>query len=233
MLPAKLFIYYFASILLLSCLLEGKTLKNDNCTKSCIFEEKVCVKSKIFFNPNFIVCQCQGQDHHLVQWGAWHFQSLLGCFGTLLNSFLLYIFYSERQVLASSVNAMIAMDTLYRILYTLVIQWRSYNLTSRRGLLAGLGITRDQDCFALLTCVNLFSQGSIYYSSATCFIRYLYVRSSQSPGKQEVIKRDSFIIKVWQERSSVGSATIVTTNPCSKASHPLKIHVDVKSQFHH
>ena len=108
-------------------------------------------------------------------------------------------------MLASSVNAMIAMDTLYRILYTLVIQWRSYNLTSRRGLLAGLGITRDQDCFALLTCVNLFSQGSIYYSSATCFIRYLYVRSSQSPGKQEVIKRDSFIIKVWLEISSVGS----------------------------
>ena len=36
---------------------------------------------------------------------------------------------------------------------------------------------------------------SIFYSGATSVIRCLYVRSSQNPEVQEVLKRDSFIIK--------------------------------------
>ena len=38
---------------------------------------------------------------------AWMFNPIFGVFGTLLNSFILYIFYSERQTFIKPVNAMI------------------------------------------------------------------------------------------------------------------------------
>ena len=38
---------------------------------------------------------------------AWMFNPIFGLFGTLLNSFILYIFYSERQTFIKPVNAMI------------------------------------------------------------------------------------------------------------------------------
>ena len=120
--------------------------------------------------------------HYLAGWGAWYCNSVIGVFGTFANSFLLYIFYSERRVLASSVNAMIAMDTLHRILFTLVIHWRTVALTRAAiqyklnlyeplnlwqsvsikekwlrsdGLLSGL-LTRDLECFAFVACANVF-----------------------------------------------------------------------------
>ena len=38
---------------------------------------------------------------------AWMFNPIFGVFGTLLNTFILYIFYSERQAFIKPVNAMI------------------------------------------------------------------------------------------------------------------------------
>ena len=43
--------------------------------------------------------------HHLD--AMWPLQSLIGILGTLLNSFLAYVFYHERQALSTSVNMMI------------------------------------------------------------------------------------------------------------------------------
>ena len=43
--------------------------------------------------------------HHLDT--MWLLQSLFGILGTLLNSFLAYMFYQERQAFATSVNVMI------------------------------------------------------------------------------------------------------------------------------
>ena len=72
-------------------------------------------------------------DHFLVKWKAWQLLSFVGLFGTFSNSFLLYIFYSERNMMASSVNIMICMNTVYRLLYSMVgIHWRTYNMV-RRG----------------------------------------------------------------------------------------------------
>ena len=88
--------------------------------------------------------------HYLVAWRVWHLQSLLAIFVTFANTFLLFIFYSERAVLASSVNAMIFAETVHRILYTdghagrllytatLCIHWRTVILTSSRGLFSSL-----------------------------------------------------------------------------------------------
>ena len=38
---------------------------------------------------------------------AWMFNPIFGVFGTLLNTFILYVFYSERQTFIKPVNAMI------------------------------------------------------------------------------------------------------------------------------
>ena len=43
--------------------------------------------------------------HHLDT--LWLLQSLIGILGTLLNSFLAYVFYHERQAFATSVNVML------------------------------------------------------------------------------------------------------------------------------
>ena len=74
-------------------------------------------------------------DHSLVTWKAWQLLSLVGLFGTMLNSFLLYIFYSERNIMASSVNSMIYMNTVYRLIYSTVsIHWRTYNMVMHQTL---------------------------------------------------------------------------------------------------
>ena len=75
--------------------------------------------------------------HYLVKWKAWHLTTFFGLFGIFSNLFLLYTFYVERQYLASSVNTMICMDTLYRFVYsTFAIHWRNYNMTHQEGLLS-------------------------------------------------------------------------------------------------
>ena len=77
----------------------------------------------------------QKSEHYLVKWKAWQFLSFLGLFGTISNSFLLYIFHSERKFMATSVNAMICMDTLYRLVYaTVSIHWRTYNMVQEQTL---------------------------------------------------------------------------------------------------
>ena len=74
-------------------------------------------------------------EHFLVKWKGWQFLSGLGVFGTFSNSFLLYAFYSERQFMATSVNAMICMETMYRLAYTFTIHWRTFNMVHNNGLL--------------------------------------------------------------------------------------------------
>ena len=77
--------------------------------------------------------------HYLVEWKAWQILSCIGIFGTFSNAFLLQTFYLERKVLASSVNAMVCMDTIYRLLYsTLSIHWRTYNMVFDETLFHGL-----------------------------------------------------------------------------------------------
>ena len=74
--------------------------------------------------------------HYLVRWRAWHLLSFLGLFGTFSNLFLLYTFYVERKYLATSVNTMICMDTVYRFMYsTFALHWRNYNMIHQEGLL--------------------------------------------------------------------------------------------------
>ena len=88
---------------------------------------------------NFRDFEKKKSEHFLVSWKAWQMLSGVGSFGTLSNSFLLYTFYSERKVLATSVNTMVCMDTLYRFLYsTFAIHWRTYNMVSDRTLFQGL-----------------------------------------------------------------------------------------------
>ena len=43
--------------------------------------------------------------------------------------------------------------------------------------------------------INTFCVGSVIYSSGTSLIRYLYVRSSMVTKVQDILKRDSFVVK--------------------------------------
>ena len=82
----------------------------------------------------FLDQQRHRKEHFLVTWGAWQCLSGLGVFGTISNSFLLYVFYSERKLMATSVNALICMETMYRLAYTIIIHWRTYNLVHNTTL---------------------------------------------------------------------------------------------------
>ena len=77
----------------------------------------------------------KNQEHFLVKYGAWQSLSVLGLLGTVSNAFILNTFYSERHSMVTSVNAMICMDTLFRLLYaTIGIHWRTYNMLYRQPL---------------------------------------------------------------------------------------------------
>ena len=77
----------------------------------------------------------KNQEHFLVKYGAWQSLSVLGLLGTVSNAFILNTFYSERHSMVTSVNAMICMDTLFRLLYvTIGIHWRTYNMLYRQTL---------------------------------------------------------------------------------------------------
>jgi hypothetical protein len=63
-----------------------------------------------------------------VKWNAWQSLSVLGFVGTLSNSLLIYTFYAQTNM-ATSVNAMIFMETVYRLVYaTTCMHWRTYNM---------------------------------------------------------------------------------------------------------
>ena len=85
---------------------------------------------------NFLNYNNMKESHsgsHLIQviYG-WHLLSVVGMIGTVSNLFLLHCFYTERAVLATSVNAMICMDTLHKVVYSAVIvHWRNYVMIGR------------------------------------------------------------------------------------------------------
>ena len=83
-------------------------------------------------NATLIPNTLDNSQHYLVKWKAWQCLSCVGFFGTFMNLFLLYTFYSERRVLATSVNTMDCMDTLYRLSYaTIGVHWRTCNMVNR------------------------------------------------------------------------------------------------------
>jgi hypothetical protein len=67
---------------------------------------------------------------------GWHLLSGVGVVGTFFNLFLMHCFYAERAVLATSVNAMICMDTLHKVIYsTIIVHWRNYGMISGRPVM--------------------------------------------------------------------------------------------------
>ena len=74
----------------------------------------------------------QSGSHLIHDIYGWHLLSAVGVIGTASNLFLLHCFYTERAVLATSVNAMICMDTLHKVVYSAVIvHWRNYVMIGR------------------------------------------------------------------------------------------------------
>ena len=81
----------------------------------------------------------------------WSYNIFVGLIGSVLNSYILYIFISERHSMITSVNAMIwygeisdknififyfRMETFYRLLYSMIgVHWRSFNMMSDTNLL--------------------------------------------------------------------------------------------------
>ena len=72
-------------------------------------------------------------DHYLVKWNAWQSLSILGFVGTFSSTLLIYTFYSDPNM-ATSVNAMIFMEFVYRLIYTITIHWRTYIMVQERAL---------------------------------------------------------------------------------------------------
>ena len=75
------------------------------------------------------------KQHYLSTYKAWQSLSVLGVVGTASNLLLLHTFYSEREILASSVNVLIYMDCCHKLLYSaLMVPWRNYNMIYREPL---------------------------------------------------------------------------------------------------
>ena len=56
----------------------------------------------------------------------WCLHPLLGLLGTIANSFVLYMFYIERDTFINSINVMIWMETIYRLIISaILIPWKS------------------------------------------------------------------------------------------------------------
>ena len=88
---------------------------------------------------NTIVANNHGLVHPTVSYHGWQLLSCVGFFGTTINSFLLHSFYSERKVLATSVNCMICTETFHRILYSTVsVHWRTYNMIMDQPLFGSI-----------------------------------------------------------------------------------------------
>ena len=76
-------------------------------------------------------------DHYLVKWKAWQSLSIFGILGTFSNVFLLFMFYSERAHRATAVNAMMFLESSYRVGHSLVLHWRNYNMVHNHTLFHG------------------------------------------------------------------------------------------------
>jgi hypothetical protein len=81
-------------------------------------------------------------EHYLVTWKAWQSLSVLGCLGMPANLLIIYTFFSEPNM-ATSVNAMIIRGTLYSLVYTNIMHWRTYNLVQETTLFSSW-FTREQ-----------------------------------------------------------------------------------------
>ena len=92
-------------------------------------------------------------EHYLVRWKAWQALSVIGCVGTLSNTILIYTFYSEPSM-ATSVNAMIMMETVYRLVYIPSMHWRTYNMVHDKTLFSAW-MTREE--------VSLIRISKMYY----------------------------------------------------------------------
>ena len=68
---------------------------------------------------------------------GWHTTSVLGVVGSLANIFIIHTFYTERDGFTTSVNAMLIMESIHRLGYTMVmIPWRNYNMVLETPLLS-------------------------------------------------------------------------------------------------
>ena len=82
------------------------------------------------------------EEHVLSRWGAWQGLSFIGCVGIFSNTVLLHTMYVEPNM-ATPVNAMILMETIYRTGYNVFILWRTFNLASGSTLF-GKWLNREQ-----------------------------------------------------------------------------------------
>ena len=74
-------------------------------------------------------------EHYLSYYKAWHSLSVVGFVGTSFNLHLLHSFYSERDIMDSSINALIYMDCCHKVLYSaIMVPWRNYNMITRNPL---------------------------------------------------------------------------------------------------
>ena len=123
--------------------------------------------------------------HHMS--AAWSCLPVFGFCGTLLNSFVLYIGYSERQTFIRPVNAMIwsvkhfkisylllcmntfeRMEAFYRLLLSaLSVPWRSYIMAQDAQLFNFLW-SKDEECFyANIFYTYLFVAYIIHHTGAS------------------------------------------------------------------
>ena len=74
---------------------------------------------------------------------AWSFHPVLGIIGTILNSFVLYIFVKERQSMVTLINIMILLDTIYRLLISSVaVHWKCFLMATDTYIFSFL-MTKD------------------------------------------------------------------------------------------
>ena len=97
-------------------------------------KSRVCINSSAQNNSEVMKPMAR-KPHKLVDYKGWQFLSLVGVVGTCSNLLVLHFFYSEPNM-ATSVNAMIFMETIYRVGYTLTIQWRTFNFVHEHTLLS-------------------------------------------------------------------------------------------------
>ena len=108
----------------------------------------------------------------------WTLQSFWGLMGTFLNTLIVYVLYTERRAMATSVNMIIMsvsdiemkylnnisclrIDQMYRIFYcAILVPWRSYLMYFR----APLFLITSEDYFNLVRFkINLFQQKCILF----------------------------------------------------------------------
>ena len=108
-------------------------------------------------NSSFTVPkEFQGNRHFLVELGAWQSLVFLEAFGIISNSFIVYSFYTDRNVL-TSVNSMILMETTYRLGYNFLTLWRTNNMVMKDHMLS-LWLNREEVFNSKLKCLILLNQ---------------------------------------------------------------------------